>query len=58
MLLWGDLFYLVLGLCLPIAIKATVMGPEHRFRKTARGATGPRDPLAPPPFSGDGNPVV
>ena len=58
MLFWGDLFYLVLGLCLPIAIKATVMGPAHRFRKTARGATGPRDPLAPPPFNGDGNPVV
>ena len=34
------------------------MGPAHRYRKAMRSASGPRDPLAPPPFNGDGNPVV
>ena len=34
------------------------MGPAHRYRKAARSASGPRDPLAPPSFNGDGNPMV
>ena len=58
MLFWGDLLYFFVGFCLPIATNATAMGPTHRFRKAARNATGPRDPLAPPPFNVDGYPVV
>ena len=58
MLVWGDLLSFFLGFCLPIAIKATVMGPAHRYRKAMRSNSGPRDPLAPPPFNGDGNPMV
>lgn len=38
-------------------IIATVMGPAHRFRNN-RSAVAPRDPLAPPPFGGEGNPTV
>ena len=30
------------------------MSPAHRFRSN-RGAVAPRDPLAPPPFGGEGN---
>ena len=46
------------GFLLAAVVIPTVMGPVHRFRKAARGAGDPRAPLAPPPFNGDGNPMV
>ena len=46
------------GLIPSVKLSSTVMGPAHRYRKTARIASGSRDPLAPPPFNGDGNPVA
>ena len=36
---------------------STVMGPGYRNQHYARNTGGPRDPLAPPPFNGDGNPM-
>ena len=49
-----DLFCFCAGYALFPWIIPTVMGPAHRFRSN-RGAVAPRDPLAPPPFGGEGN---
>ena len=55
MFVWKNLIYFPLGLCVGLASYFTVMGPAHR---TNRSSVGPRDPLAPPPFRGEGNPMV
>lgn len=50
----------VLGGLIPTYIaKRTVMGPAHRFRSAPprAHASTPSDPLAPPPFNGEGNPM-
>ena len=55
MVFWEDLLYFPLGICAGLVAKFIVMGPAHRNN---RSAVGSRDPLAPPPFGGEGNPMV